>query len=144
MNSEQLTSFNLHLAKQCRTLSKLTNHDYKKFKMTYSKSNSSTSSYLNSEFDDLDELDDENSDENSNDTCQSNLSFFDSKFGNHDTIKSVLPKGVLNESNLYRFKIETRQRTNQSGLKRKAANLRERRRMKSINCAFDVSIFFFF
>lgn len=129
MNSEQLTSFNLHLAKQCRTLSKLTtNCDYKKFNLTYSKSTSSTSSYLNSELDDLDE--------NSNDTCSTNESF-NSKFSDQEQTKSS--NGLLNESTIYRFKIDTRQRINQSFLKRRAANLRERKRMQSINCAFDVS-----
>ena len=137
MNGEQLTSFNLHLAKQCRQLTKFT--DYKKLSLTYSKSNSSTSSYFNSELDD--DLDLDENTENSNDTClttSSTLIYETTKFNEDENLKKST-KSILNESSLYRSKINTRHRTNQKVQKRRAANLRERKRMESINYAFEVS-----
>ena len=143
MSSEQLTSFNLHLAKQCRPISKLTrSDDFKKISLKYSsKSNGSTSSYFNSELDDDFDMDED--DENSNDTLISeNTLLYGSKFSD------LLPKSsgkssVLDESSLGRSKVDTRHRMNQCISKRRAANLRERKRMKSINYAFDVSQPFF-
>lgn len=139
MSSEQLTSFNLHLAKQCRPISKLSSGDtFKKISLKYSKSNGSTSSYLNSELDDDFELDDDA--ENSNDTSISeNTLLYGSKFS--DLLPKTGSKSVLNESNLGRPKVDTRQRATQCISRRRAANLRERKRMKSINYAFDVSFF---
>lgn len=141
MNNEKLTSFNLHLAKRCRPSNKSSsNCDYKEFSLKYSlKSNSSTSSYLNSESDDL-ELDLDT--ENSNDTylTSENALNFDSKFSDQESNLKT-EENDLNDSNLFRTKLGKRQRFNQSVTKRKAANLRERKRMKSINYAFDVSLF---
>lgn len=141
MSSEQLTSFNLHLAKQCRPISKLSsNEDFKKISLKYSKSNGSTSSYFNSELDDDFEMDED--DENSNDTSISseNTMLYGSKFSG--LLPNSSSKGVLNESSLGRPKADTRHRMNQGISKRRAANLRERKRMKSINYAFDVSRLF--
>lgn len=143
MSSEQLTSFNLHLAKQCRPISKLSGDDaFKKIHLKYSKSNGSTSSYFNSELDDDFELDEDA--ENSNDTSlnSENAPLYGSKFS--DLLPKSSSKGVLNESNSGRPKLDIRQRMNQCISKRRAANLRERKRMKSINYAFDVSYFEFF
>lgn len=141
MSSDQLTSFNLHLAKQCRPISKLPGDDaFKKLHLKYSKSNGSTSSYFNSELDDDFELDEENSNDTS--VTSENALPYDSKFS--DLLPKSGCKGVLNESNLGRLKLDIRQRVNQCISKRRAANLRERKRMKSINYAFDVSSFFRF
>ena len=137
MSSEQLTSFNLHLAKQCRPIANSSSNDnFKKISLKYSKSNGSTSSYFNSEFDDDLELDEDA--ENSNDTSSSESALlYGSKFS--DFLPKSSGKTVLNEPNSGRSKIDTRQRINPCISKRRAANLRERKRMKSINYAFDVS-----
>lgn len=138
MNSEQLTSFNLHLAKQCRRLSRPSlNLRFKKSNLNYSsKSTSSTSSHLNSE--ELDDLDLEEDIENSDSISSDNNLIYDSKFYDEE-LKSA--KSILSDdSNPFSSKSNSRKRLHHSTLKRTAANLRERRRMQSINSAFDVSL----
>ena len=126
MTSEQLNCFNIYLDKQCKRFSKFTSKNLKKSNLIYNKSNSSTSSNLNSEPEDLD--DDDNSDESLNSLV------YDSKFYNNE---EEFNDNILNNSDLYTSKFTTRQRFIP---KRKAANLRERKRMKAINKAFDVSL----